>query len=400
MKARGLGSRLLQVLGGVTIGVGLALALGLATLLGWLMIERGRPVVLPSPSGPYAVGRVAFDWVDSKRVETFADDGAMRELMVFVWYPAGPPAGPVTPAEYIPATWGRARELDRGIWAPLYGRFDAVRVHAVADAPFSFAERTYPVLIMSSGYGALPTDYTVLAEDMASHGYVVAGIASTYSAPVVVFPDGRAVRRVPEASIPEAPLAVAKAASERLVEVWAADAVLVLNRLQDLNSDPASPFKGRLDPEHVGVLGHSLGGAASAQACLIDSRFAAGIDIDGTLRGDAVRTGVRQPFLLVASEPPSAAMEWEDRDSFRRCLERGAYLVRIVGARHLNFSDVAVTFAPALRPAGLLGSIDGRRGLKITCDYVRAFFDRYLRDVDSPLLETPLPDYPEVRLLR
>jgi hypothetical protein len=44
---------------------------------------------LPNPSGPFGVGRVAFDWIDPNRVADMVDNPATQtELMVYVWYPS------------------------------------------------------------------------------------------------------------------------------------------------------------------------------------------------------------------------------------------------------------------------------------------------------------------------
>jgi dienelactone hydrolase len=375
------------------VGLGLLVVVAFVLLV---LVGRNKTVVLPTPSGPYAVGRVSFDWVDDSRVETFAQDqNAKRELMVWLWYPAEPVPGAV-PAEYLPANWKQARQQDQGLGSLLLQRIDAIRVHAVTDAPVSPAESSYPALILSPGYGPLPTDYTSLAEDLASHGYLVAGIANTYSASVVVFPDGRVVRRVPEASIPETSAEAGKQAADRLVMVWAADVVSVINRLEKLNADTNGKFCGRLDLNRLGIFGHSFGGAASAQACLLDDRCKAGIDLDGTLFGDVVQKGVKQPFMFITSEPISPELDEQDRRSFKSSLENGAVWIMIKGSRHFNFTDLSVIFAPALKVL-MLGSIDGQRGLKITSDYIRLFFDQYLSQVDTPLLRGSSPDYPEVQ---
>src|SRR5258706_13728786 len=43
---------------------------------------------LPLPSGPFAVGRVSFDWIDPNRAPDMAEDrGPHSELMVYLWYP-------------------------------------------------------------------------------------------------------------------------------------------------------------------------------------------------------------------------------------------------------------------------------------------------------------------------
>jgi len=104
------------------------------------------------------------------------------------------------------------------------------------------------------------------------------------------------------------------------------------------------------------------------------------------------------PFLIVSSEPPSPRAAAEDNRSFAASLVRGAAEISVQGTRHMNFTDLAVAFSPLLKLTGMLGPIDGRRGLAITAVYTRSFFDRFLRDVDSPLLTGPSPAYPEVRL--
>ena len=53
-----------------------------------------QPFEYPALSGPYPVGRLAYDLVDESRAETFTDDPQdNRELMVYIWYPADVPAG-------------------------------------------------------------------------------------------------------------------------------------------------------------------------------------------------------------------------------------------------------------------------------------------------------------------
>ncbi|HEV2353877.1 MAG TPA: hypothetical protein VGR89_06530, partial [Puia sp.] len=255
-----------------------------------------REVVLPKPSGPYAVGRTLFDWRDTQRDDPYSSKiGEHRELMVWLWYPAD--ASPHSkPAEYIPLAW--ASELP---WRPVTIP-DRIRVHAVADARIADRRQAYPVLVFSTGFGNLPSDYTSLIEDIVSHGYVVLGITSTYSAPVVRFPDGRVVHHSAAASFPRGPSQAIQSAGNRMVKVWAADVRFAVDRLAQMDTDMNSRFHGRLDLSNLGLFGQSFGGATAAEACSMDSRCKAVVDIDGNLCGNVQNEGVKQPFLFILSD--------------------------------------------------------------------------------------------------
>ena len=373
-----------------------------AAAFGWF--RHNQEVTLPQPAGPYAIGRVVFDWVDPTRPELFGPDpGAHRELVVWAWYPAaaGSSAGQV--ATYLPANWRQAVERSRGIASALVVQnLAAVRAHAVADAPI--ASGPFPVIIMQPGLGPIASDYTTLAEDMASRGYAVVASTPTYSANVVVFPDGRVVEGTDAATVSDsASPSEAKTTLDRLVNVWASDNRFLMDQLQKLNAaDPSGRFTGKLDLNAIGVVGHSFGGASAAETCRLDARCKAGANLDGSPYGDVIRAGLRQPFLFMWSEPAFPQREGQrqavqDMQTLVSHSTGKLYQLTIQGMRHFNFSDYAVLYEPVLKPMQMLGAIDGRRGLQITTTYVAAFFDQNLRGTPQTLLDGPSPDYPEVQ---
>lgn len=385
---------------------GLRLAAAAVVTLGALVLalwyRHGRPVALPTPTGPYAVGRVEYGWTDATRPETLGGAaGARREVLASVWYPAEPsPAA----APYLPDRWRAAREREYGPWSFLTQDLGAVRAHAAADAALATARPTYPVIVLLPGLGPIVADYAVLAEELASRGYVVVGLTPVYSASVAAFPDGRTVRasdagNPPDTLSPEE----RRRALDRLVTIWAADASFALDRLGQLDAgEPAGRVAGRLDLGAVGIVGHSLGGATAAQACAGDPRFRVGVDLDGYPYGTAAQTGVARPFLFVWSEPPDAAdPEWQralrDAAGIAAARPDGDLQLTVAGARHFNFADYAILYTPIVKFSGGLGAIDGRRGLAITGAYVGAFLDRHLRGWPAPLLDGPTAEYPEVR---
>ena len=357
-----------------------------------------REVVLPRPTGPYTVGRELFDWKDLKRVDPYSNSiGRHRELMVWLWYPAS--ASPqAKPADYIPSAW--ASKLP---WRPVTIP-SRVRVHAVADAPLATAQPTYPVLVFSTGFGNLPSDYTTLMEDIASHGYVVLAITNTYSAPVVRFPDGRVANQLEAASFPRGTRQAMRLAGDRMVKVWAADIRFAIDRLAQMNSDPQSRFHGHLDLSRIGLFGQSFGGAASAEACSEDARCKGAVDIGGNLFGSVLKQGIKRPFLFVLSDwtlrPPWLQktlagisikrfhlQEAELKQDMQAVCQDSAHCwkAHIPGTHDFNFTDLAVLYSPGMRMMGYLGPVAGAKGLDETSSCVRTFFDKMLKGPSSSL---------------
>src|SRR5205085_3050242 len=137
------------------------------------------------------------------------------------------------------------RVIQRGARLPFsLLRRDLARVHAHSvRAPLSPERRRYPVVILRGGLGAKMLDYTTIAEDLASHGYVVVGFDAPYRTGTVVFPDGRVMRRTPENNpelCTEKEQAQQDACMDKLLSAWTSDIGFALDRLERLNSSDAS----------------------------------------------------------------------------------------------------------------------------------------------------------------
>jgi len=385
----------------VLVSVVVGLALAAAGAAAGVYVD-GESVALPAPSGPYALGRLSDDWVDTSRSDPFAVPPVVRrELVVWIWYPAARSAQ--LPGRYLPGAW--ARLLAPGQWPIPTARLEDLRGHAVDHAAIAPSHAPYPVLIMEPGIGRVPLEYTTIAEDLASHGYVVVGITPTESASAVVFPDGRVIHATSAASEPDGGSATAyRHWGDAVVGVWTQDIAFVLARLQRLAGAPGSTLAGHVDLRHVGVFGHSLGGAAAAEFCHLDRRCTAGADIDGDPFGSVTTTGLTQPILFIHSD--QGACDYAGcaaaRQAQRRMFAQGApgsVDLTIQGTLHNNFTDAALfSRFPLPRSLLLLGSVNGRRGLGLTDLYLQAFFDHSLRHRVTPVLSGGVGTPGEVRL--
>jgi hypothetical protein len=350
---------------------------------------------LPAATGPYEVGRREFDWVDSSRPDADGPRGH-REIAVWLWYPASPKNGAAA-AEWMPRKWGelllpdyfaKRRTLPGTTLSELEAELkkypvNTIRTHAYEDAPLPHGEKKFPVLLFEPGFGMLPFFYSTLIEDLASHGYIVAGTIPTYYTHYNVFANGR-VSDTFKSSHTNASL-----------PMWTGDLIFTLNQLEKLNTDSQSSFHGRLDFTRVGAFGHSFGGAASVQAAREDPRVRAVLDLDGTLAGDVVESGLSKPFLMFDHPHPGETNYHRDEVVFRNA--KPGYRLILAGSQHSFSGDWGLLpFIPAGAKKAGLGPIDPARALTITRAYVEAFFGEHLEGRKSPLLNGPSPEYPEI----
>jgi predicted dienelactone hydrolase len=377
-----------------------------------LWFERRTEITLPAPTGQFAVGRAIYDWTDDATVDTLAPvPGTKRELLVWIWYPSA--AGQSAAMDdYVPARM-RPEAAPTGLLQLLTRDLSKVHGHSARDPGVSPRPRPFPVVIMRAGASKEVVFYSTLAEDLASHGYVVVGFDAPYRTFAVVFPDGRVMRRTPE-NDPELCADQQQPRQARCVDkvltAWTADVGFVLDRLERLNAaDPSGKLTGRLDMTRVGVFGHSFGGATAAQFCHDDPRCKAGIDVDGQPFGSVVHAGLRQPFMFLLSgwghstDPIIRQIQANIQSIYDRLPPDGRLRIAIRGANHFLFSDDGALLKShivlrTLRLAGVLG-IDGRRQLAVTAYCVHSFFDAYLERASASGLRIESPLYPEIQVL-
>lgn len=397
------------------VAVGLVVAASVA--------HAQHTVRLPQPTGPYAIGTTRFALVDATRPETFTDDPAdRRALYIRVWYPAQPASAGARPEAF----WGKetpeiAARLAEAFRLPKGAFDDLARVesHAYTDAAIAKSRTSFPTLVFSHGFAqGVAAQNTAQMEELASHGYVIFSIGHPYETLINVYPDGRVVTlnqahtaqfmqeqgksgplyaklvAAGELTAKEAIFRELVKQSPLLTEslnIWTKDTQFLLDEIEKMNAGKsAGLFTGQLDLKRLGVFGMSFGGTTAGQVCVVDARCKAGINIDGTQFGDMLDRPIDKPFMFMHSDNGRGI-----NHLFYERARRAAYLVTVKGASHLNYSDLSL-FSPDYKKAGLLGPIDGPRMVRITSAYVLAFFDKYLKGKDAPLLKGPAADYPEV----
>ena len=361
---------------------------------------QGPALHLPAPTGPSPVGTTSLHLTDTSRPDPWAAGAATRELMVSLWYPATPGGG--RRASYMTPAESELLLAHAGVTGVPPGALSTVRTNAVSDAPPAGHPRSLPVIVLSPGFIHPRSVLTGLAEDLASHGLVVAGVDHTYESVATAFPDGRVTTCLAR----EAPR---RDRGEKIVAGRAADVGFVLGQLT--GAHPAWPGGELIDPSRMAMAGHSIGGAAAIATMLADSRIRAGIDMDGATHALIPGHGLSRPFLFLGKQSnytpgsPGAVMtsqrrrkpgavttwehDWELMTGWKRWLV-------VAGAVHASFTDLALLADQIGIDIDIDADLSGARSLDITRAYVRAFFDHHLRGGPQTMLDQPSPLYPEV----
>ncbi|MGQ0642956.1 MAG: alpha/beta hydrolase family protein [Gemmatimonadaceae bacterium] len=356
--------------------------------------------VLPAPTGSHSVGRMTFHWIDRGRPELETSDaGDRRELLVYLFYPSEPNVRAAR-APYMPDT-----EIMRGPWnESQIAQLNAMRAYSRENVAIVRGNARLPLVLLSPGGGMRVLTYHVLAEDLASHGYVVAAIEPPYNARAVRMPDGRVLGNLTPAQRgwpqPRNNDEEQKTYRERVAH-WARDMSFVLDQLTMLDRGKG-PFARRLDVERVGALGHSRGGQVAGAVRLFEPRVRGGVNLDGMAGPNAVQPvkgddAGKQPFLWIHKSLPPPPSEEQLKRNNRTMAEYNETINNILagwgrqlqsvsggamritfdrsGIEHIDFSDESL-WNSALTKAARAEKL---QTVATTRAWIRAFFDGCLR---------------------
>jgi Platelet-activating factor acetylhydrolase, isoform II len=369
-------------------------------------------VLLPKPNGLFQVGMGAMELIDESRVQPFAATVQHRKFMVSLFYPVKSHK-PTTPVSYMPPQTAAFEDgweqSNFGLESP-NGTFERLALQLAAKSPHTQDTLDFPVVLFSPAEATNRLFYSVIAQTIASSGYIVITIDAPLDVDIVEYPDG-------SVDLINGTIAANYTAGDidLAISVRAQDASFVLNQLGKASviSQLIPGFPQGLNVSKVAMFGHSLGGAATAAAMLNDNRIAGGVAMDGALFGPVIQEGLDRPFMLMADTNRTRTNDNNENDPANSWFDiwpnlRGWKLdIILANSLHYTFSDFPIVLetlgiVPNATTAGklLVTDLNGSRALKIVTTYITAFFDMVLKCKPSPLLEGPVAAFPEVTFER
>jgi predicted dienelactone hydrolase len=284
----------------------------------------------PALPGPFAVG---------VRTLMVTDAARGRTLPVDVWYPAGP--------------GGTANEYRLEIFSITVAQ---IASPARRDAPA--LPGPWPAIMFSHGFGGIRFQSYFLTEHLASHGYVV------------LAPDhpGNTLADVGQLGNEAAQ---AQSAIDRPL-----DMISLLDHL---------PAAFSIDPQRVGITGHSFGGWTSLEVARRDSRFRVVFPLAPGFRKGSTPAFVAQlarPLAIFGGSKDETCSFAENQQAPYDVAQNPRFLVEILGAGHLDFSNLCeVALAKMFTKDGCdPASIDPMVVQARVQAIGTAFAHRYLRD--------------------
>ena len=368
-------------------------------------MENGQTnYILHKPSGVYQIGTLFFSAVDSARLDS-AENKKGREIAFQLFYPSSSSSDGVL--NYIPEDLTQAMLKDHynNVDSAVLLKWKQLRTHS-SRAASVVPNKRFPVLFFLHGFGMSRYSYLTIIEELTSRGFVVVSVDSPHSG-LVVLSDGRIYQTIND----NKPV--------QKCEAMAGDVSFILNWLEKSKNKDVGGVKKCMDLKKIGVLGHSLGGAAALETCRTDLRFLACIDMDGDTWGKVDNVGLNRPSLILLNEPivkdsyfTSAEQKkgWEKmRDARRKgwqdLIDKNPaapiYIFRIAGAAHFTFTDfpfVTTDYYKSDHFATAETIIEKNRGLDIISAYVTTFFSEYLVGNKTINIKSLTKVFPETNL--
>ena len=310
------------------------------------------PQYKPLPvTGSYTVANANYSYTDPDRPDPYYTDGTPRTVNAKFWYPQN-------------------------------------------------GTGTYPLIVFSHGFCGVPDSNNSMFTDLASHGYVVCSVGHPSQSAFTVSESGKVTVLNGDYMAEYGKLGDDPAANLALFQKWMKIRVADMQLVLDSVLASSGGLYDLVDHSKIGVIGHSLGGAAAMGVPRVRSDISAVVNLDAPMMCEL--TGVENGRYTINPTPYPAPLLnvysdylyengilANDEEYFENRLVSAtapaSFEVVFRGAQHLSLTDLALV-SPMLADAldgGRKATINEYDCLTKLNHIVLRFFDCYLKG-DGP----------------
>ncbi|WP_433748041.1 alpha/beta hydrolase family protein [Falsibacillus pallidus] len=288
----------------------------------------------------YGVGRTVKVIEDDNRKELFTGEKEKRTFPLSIFYPTG--EGTKQQERDLTSLFYPAIEEAVQFFANAgisEEKLKEIKIPVIENAK-PIKGISFPTVLLSPGFGIDRDLYMETITDLVQKGIVVVTLSVPYDSLFTIYPDNKVI---PQAD---------RFPDDRIqVNTRVGDMRLVLDYMEKWNQKGI--FEGIFDLDQIGVIGHSLGGAAAFNAAAIDNRVKGAVLLDASLYliGDATPNvpvlNLRQEaasyeeYLAVIGDNHETACSYiMNQEKMYRLLPSESIFMKVIGANHLTFSTL------------------------------------------------------------
>lgn len=363
-------------------------------------------IQLIPPTGKYIVGTEIHHLEDIDRKSPFSENPEeFRKLHAKVWFPAKRSFARLVKDLYwnhLPYIYTKEIMNLFKLPAFLMSHLYELKPYAYRFLDISDAKEQYPVVIMSHGYySGTEISNTQLGEELASKGFIVVSINHMYESLLspykreeikygnltranVIMNEAKKTMKLHNLILRDPVKNKEKISNiydqfketNKTLNLWTNDILFVIDHLEFINKNLSiKKISGRMDICKISAIGFSMGGMASMEASMKDSRIKAIINMDGPATKNSFLNGVPVPFLQMSSTTwktiNTISVHKNDTNHFH-------YFFK--DTKHNNFEDMSVFFPILTKYMGSTGSVDSRYHIQRIRDISVNFLNTFLNN--------------------
>lgn len=322
------------------------------------------------------VGRKVCVLKDESRIDPISKE--LREVLISIYYPSNPVEHESKYISLFEPNISSAVEMlsSMGVDKDYICNLDS-KIHN--DESVDITAKTCPIIFVAPAFGVVRDMYSFCVEHLVECGFVVITIGATHESIFSIFPDGRFVKQSNEVSEIES---LDIHSWKQLLKLRVEDISWVLENVAEvLDSD--KDLRGIVDVNEMGIIGHSLGGAAAYELLKREKRIKASILLDPSfhLMTTSMEEEVSVP-LLVARQEKCSFEELENEispdllplllsgyESLFNSSDLNSSFIKLNGTHHMTFSDIPIHY-----------NEDGIQHKHSTINkYISAFLEEHLK---------------------